>query len=467
MRTPTRLIRLALAAWSAALLAACAEDEEIAQVPGGQPVDILAALQSVEGLEVAERETGIEGYRYFVLQYDQPADHDHPEGVRFEQRMTLLHRDAAAPFILGTSGYFVIPAFPFLDEPAALLGANQLFVEQRWFSPSRPDPADWSRLTIRQAAADHHRIVEALRPIYGGPWISSGASKGGMASVYHRRFYPDDVAGTVAYVAPQSYGTSDPRYIDFVAQIGDPACGEALRGAQREVLLRRDAMMAKLTAQADFKHHEYSLLGADRALEVAVLELPFTFWQYYGASRCPDVPTAASTDDEVWDFLDEIDPPSFWSDKGFLDYEPYFWQAGVELGYPGLDESHLADLLQFPGIDVPATFVVPGPGKEPVFDPEAMIDVRDWVAAEGRSLLFIYGENDPYSAAAFELGGAEGSFRFFVPGANHGAEILDLEGADRDAALGALEAWTGVTPSIPTAARAPMSLRSLARRRPL
>ena len=43
-----------------------------------------------------------------------------------------------------------------------------------------------------------------------------------MTSVYHRRFYPDDVDATVAYVAPISFGAPDDRYIDFLANVGTP-----------------------------------------------------------------------------------------------------------------------------------------------------------------------------------------------------------------------------------------------------
>ena len=463
-----RPLRLALVAASIALLAACSDDPDepspgttTSTTPPGE-VDILEALRGIEGLEVEEKPTAFEGVRFFQLRYDQPADHSDPEGPRFQQRMTLLHRDTAAPFVIESTGYSIVPVFQLYSEPAQLLGGNQLLVEHRFFADSRPEPADWATLTIEQAAADHHRIVEALRPIYQGKWVSTGGSKGGMTSVYHRRFYPDDVDATVAYVAPQSYGTSDPRYLTFVDQVGDAACRQSLKDAQREMLLRRPAMIALMQGEGD----TYDLLGMDKALEVAVIDLPFAFWQYHDASLCPQVPTAALTDDEVWAFLDEVDPPAFWADRGFLEYEPYYFQAGIQLGYPAVDETYIADLIMYPGIDVPSTFVVPGPGKDLVFDPEAMMDVADWLSAEGESMLFVYGENDPYSAAAFELGGAKDSFRFFVPEGNHGSEILDLPAADRDAALLALEAWTGVTPVVPEQ-RSPMSLRRMMRRHPL
>ena len=44
-----------------------------------------------------------------------------------------------------------------------LTNGNQLSMEYRYFSPSRPEPADWTKLNIEQAATDQHRITQALK----------------------------------------------------------------------------------------------------------------------------------------------------------------------------------------------------------------------------------------------------------------------------------------------------------------
>lgn len=412
----------------------------------GAEVDILEQLQAVEGLEVEEAPASLAGHRFFRLVYRQPADHDDPDGPQFGQRMTLLHRDTSAPLVMVTAGYSINSNTASPGEPAQLLAANQLTVEHRFFTPSRPQPADWATLAIAQAAADHHRIATALRPIYAGSWVATGASKGGMAALYFRRFYPDDVEATVAYVAPHSYGTYDPRYIDFVAQAGDPACTQALHETQRELLLRRPAIAEMMAAQATSEGLSYELLGIDRALESAVVELPFIFWQYFDAGVCDVVPTQDATDTQLWAFLDNINSPTAWSDDSLRLYEPYYWQAATQLGYPATDESDIADLLLHPGLDVPKNYLAGSAGAEPVFDPAPMLDVADWLASEGRRMLFIYGENDPWSAGAVELGAAEEAYVLVAPEGNHGAWIADLAPDDRALAMQALADWTGVTP---------------------
>lgn len=412
---------------------------------GGGTLDIADALAALPGVEVIEEISDILGYRQFSLRIEQPADHGDPGGQTFQQPVQLLHTDVQAPFILGTTGYGLSSGF--LDEPAQLLGANQLMVEHRFFDSSRPDPADWSHLTIEQSASDFHHIAELLKPIYTAAWIGTGVSKGGMTSVYHRRFFPDDVVGTIAYVAPHSMGTTDPRYLDFVEQVGGPAaasCRQALADWQVELLERREAMIARMEAQAPAA--TYDILGLDVAFETAVIEGPFTFWQYLTAIDCALIPPATGTDEEHWQALEAAAPTVLWSDDFVGFYEPYFWQAAVQLGYPAFEGPHITPLLQNPGIDVPATYVVPGPGKTPVFDAASMPDVSQWIATEGERLIFVYGERDPYTAGAFDPTGAVDSASFIEPAGNHGASIAGLADPDRAQALEMLEAWTGVVP---------------------
>lgn len=410
---------------------------DLTTTTGGE-VDILEQLSAIDGMWVGELPTPIAGYRLFTMLYEQPADHDAEGGPIFTQRMTLLHRDVDAPMVIVTAGYNINTKSAALGEPATMVAANQLTVEHRFFDKSRPSMPDWADLDIRQAATDHHRIAAALQPLYSGRWLATGASKGGLAALYFRRFFPADVDGTIAYVAPYSHGEYDGRYEEFIATRGDEACRQALRDVQREVLIRRPAMLDRMAGQAA----TYALFGADAVLETAALDLPFAFWQYQTASLCASVPPPAASDDEVWAFLKKVSEPS--SDADLLRVEPYYWQSATQLGGILVDEATVADLLLFPGFNTARSFIVPGPGKTPgPHDPAPAQDVADWLAAEGERLLLIYGENDPWTAGAFELGEAADSYLFHAPGGNHGARIADLADADREQAIAAVEAWAG------------------------
>src|SRR3954468_5999079 len=127
----------------------------------------------------------------------QPVDHRHPSKGTFQQRITVLHKDVSRPTVFYTGGYNVSTT-PSRREPTQIVDGNQVSLEYRYFTPSRPAPADWSKLDIWQAASDQHRIFKALKKIYSRNWISTGGSKGGMTATYYERFYPRDMDGVVA-----------------------------------------------------------------------------------------------------------------------------------------------------------------------------------------------------------------------------------------------------------------------------
>jgi hypothetical protein len=412
------------------------------------PADIAADLAAIEGLTVTELETEHEGYRYFELHFQQPADHEDPSGEQFQQYVTLLHRSHDAPMVLRTLGYHNTRGDR-KAELTGLLSANQLVVEHRFFSSSTPASGNLDLLNIRQAAADHHRIVQALRPIYTGAWINTGHSKGGMTAFFHRRFYPDDVDATVSYVAPLTYGRLDERYLDFVANVGTAECNQALWDFQREALVRRDGLIDILEASTDWTYDWMG--GTERAFETMVLEVPFAFWQYHGERFCSEIPSTAATDQAIFDFIEEYVGWIYLSDAALDYYSAYYYQAHTELGYPEVATAHLDDLLV---TDPPSPEAgALRPGTTAVFDHDVIPDIQEWIATEGSQMMFIYGEYDPWTGGMVELGDATDSYLFVDPGGTHGSYIRTLEPEDQETALAVLQRWTGVTPVMPTTAK--------------
>jgi PS-10 peptidase S37 len=412
-------------------------------------VDILERLRAIPGLTVQENPNGARvpaGYRFFIMQYDQPADHSHPECQRFQQRLTLLHTSDTAPMVLYTGGYYVSTS-PSRRELTSLLSANQLSVEHRYFPPSRPEPADWSLLTLEQSAADFHRIVQAFKPLYGGRWLSTGASKGGETVVFFRRFYPNDVDATVAYVAPLAR-KDDARFPAFMHAVGgtaQAACRERIHTFQRTVLERREEMLGLLRTYAQDNGLMYTQLGFEKALEHAVIETYFGFWQYNSPANCELFPGSEATGAQLLEVMNNMVGLATFADNGSSGlgyYAAYYYQASVELGWPGAYDDFLGDLIHFPDTDIAPVYSPPGPPL--VFRESSMQDIQDWVSTQGERLMFIYGELDPWSAAACSLGGARDSYLYEVPGGNHGSNISRLPGIQFSEAIGTVRRWAGV-----------------------
>lgn len=408
--------------------------------------DIKERVLAIPGMRFVE-EQPYEGYRFLVFSYAQPVDHRHPSKGTFQQRFTLLHKATDRPTVFYTSGYNVTTA-PRRSEPTQLVDGNQVSMEYRFFTPSRPQPADWSKLDIWQAASDQHRLFRALKPIYGKKWLATGGSKGGMTATYYRRFYPRDMDGTVAYVAPNDVADKeDSAYDRFFANVGTAECRTKLNAVQREALVRRDEIVKRYQKWADDEKRTFTVVGsADKAYENVVLDLVWAFWQYHLLKDCADVPAPTASTDELYRFIDEISGFSAYTDQGLETYTPYYYQAGTELGSPTFKTPHLAGLLRYPGIYAPRSYV---PRDIPMrFKQGVMGDIDRWVRHDAHRMLFVYGQNDPWGAERFQVGkGAKDAYVYTVAGGNHGSSIAQLTGDQKAKATAEVQRWAGVSPT--------------------
>lgn len=408
----------------------------------------LLALPNVTAVTQVTSPAPPAGTYFYRISFRQPVDHNNPLGPTFTQRVTLLHRDETKPVVLVTDGYST-SSNPTQQELTFYLQSNQVRVEHRFFVASTPNPADWSKLDIWQSASDLHAISQSLKGIYSAGWVSTGASKSGMTATYYRYYFPDDVKATVPYVAPSSHGTSDARYVTFLNNVGPADCRTALRNFQKAALQKRDQIVPLIP-----DYDSYDVFGKDRALEFAVLELPFAFWQYGDQTLCPLVPAPTASPQELLDFIDMIIGMVFYGDSTLDFYKAYFYQSATQLGGPKYDERSVRTLLRYPGEDIPELY--PPLGVPKTFDPNIMPKVEQWVRAKGKHFVFIYGANDPWSTGPFDVKPANDSYRYFVygDGGNHGASLTRLSQAERDFILAKLNTWLGVPMPLQNAARA-------------
>ncbi|WP_330330556.1 aminopeptidase [Streptomyces sp. NBC_00536] len=408
--------------------------------------DIKDRILAIPGMTLIE-EKPYPGYRFFVLNYEQPVDHRQPWKGTFKQRLTLLHKDTSRPTVFYTSGYNVNTS-PRRSEPTTIVDGNQVSLEYRFFTPSRPDPANWSNLDIWQAASDQHRVFTALKQIYTKNWLATGGSKGGMTATYYERFYSRDMDGVVAYVAPNDVNNKeDSAYDRFFTKVGTKECRDKLNAVQREALVRRVPLETKYAAAAAANGWTFHTVGdLDKAYEAVVLDYVWSFWQYSLLSDCAGIPAAATaSDQEIWDTVDTISGFSAYADQGLETYTPYYYQAGTQLGSPTIKQPHLGNLSRY-GYQPPRNFV---PRDIPMtFQPGVMTDIDNWVRDNAHQMLFVYGQNDPWGAEPFHLGyGVTDSYVMIAPGANHGANVAKLQEGEKNLATAKILQWAGVAPA--------------------
>lgn len=409
--------------------AACAQQADpladtLAAIPGVKTVEKLAASE--------------EGISNWLIMFEQPIDHENPWRGSFTQRMFLTHRDSAAPMVMITDGYNVDLNIRY--ELTNYLGANQLYIEHRYFGQSAPEKLDWQYLTIEQAAEDHHAIRTAFGSVYGDKWISTGISKGGQTALYYKYFYPQDVTATVAYVAPIALAQEDGRIWEFLAEVGSEECREEIAGFQRRVLENREAMLAFLK-EFEEKYKQEFLLGREATLEIIVAEYPFSFWQFY-KGLCGKHPGQEATAKELYDHLRKSVPFFLYTKKSWTGLQPAFYQFVTQIGYYGFEVDHLGDLIKHREMIDNRHFGPPG--VELKYDGTLVHKMHPWLETRAQNVIYIYGALDTWSACAISPASSTNSFAVYQADGNHGTRIGSLTPEDRKRILDALAGWTGI-----------------------
>lgn len=408
----------------------------------GEGADLLLRIRALPGVaKVTELKPPFFYKRQFEIDVVQPTDHQKPDGPTFTQRVYLSHMSETQPMVFAPSGTRVFPKT--IQEISWLLKANNLAVTHRYWEGSKPEPLDYRYLTIRQSAADHHRIVTLFKTIYSGPWLSSGLSKSGMTALFHRRFYPDDVQAVIAKGAPIMTEVGDPRFETFWENVGDQATRKKLKQFQRTALEHREQLIPMVKAYFRSQKEGTFSINPATAFEYHVIEHYFHYWADYRKAK--PIPGPGADVKEIFDHLNAVADLKAWSDEGLAWYSPSVYQQLTETGSPGNPRCtwvHLQDLLAEVKEPDPAFYLPKGLTQPVAFKPGVMRDMLRWLQTKGNNIIYIYGSLDPWIAAAVELTGKTNALKIVQPGADHRLRIFQLD--QKQSVYDRLEQWLGV-----------------------
>ncbi len=399
--------------------------------------DLLTRIQALSDVEAVEIEPPAGYNRAFEIDITVPVNHANPAGPKLTMNAYLSHIDESLPTVIKLSGYQITDNA--IGEVAAILGANQLFIGQRYMGEEhQPTSLDWQYLTLEQSAADHHLLMSKLKSIYTGKWVSAGVSKGGISATYLKYYYPDELDAAVVKVAPFCFAVEDPRLDSFILNdVGTEECRNYLQAFQRKILESKASMMTFLESYLTNTGYVYSM-SHEYILEMITLDYLFTYWQY-GYGDCVAVPDTSAPAEDLFNHLVQITGPVMFND-GYIDHiSPIFYQLFTEIGYYGLITGHLSDLLTDNDHDF--SIFLP-PGSDPVFDPTVQQNLVNWVQTEGENIIFIYGGRDAWSGAAIDIAGNGNVIKIVEPGADHFVSIMNL--TNREIVYSALEQWLNI-----------------------
>ncbi|CAN5725596.1 S28 family serine protease [soil metagenome] len=379
-------------------------------------------LYNLTNVSFKKISAAVDQYLKYELFIKQPIDHLHPEKGFFYQKALLLHKGFNNTTVLQNDGYFL---FDYRNEVEQTLDANNINMEYRFYGKSKPDSIPWEDLTIEQATADMHAINELFRNIYKGKWISTGISKGGETSIYYKYFYPNDVDLTIPYVAPLNNSLEDKRIYHFFDTIGTPECRNKILQLQLFLLQHENEVLEKLKWYSKGADLHYSYTGSiGKSFEYAVMEYPFSFWQYNG--QCDSIPTNKSLDDYVGSLLKNVGGSSF-ADEGLIPFEAHYYQASTQSGYYGYNIAPFKKYLQYFKENPSASFPPKSAVLKP-FDSTLNENVQKWLDISGNNMLYIYGGIDTWTSAGIIVSDKVNSKRFVLPGATHAtARIKNMD----------------------------------------
>lgn len=382
------------------------------------------------------------GYeKAYRLKIKQPIDHFDLSRGYFYQNATLYHKGFDHPSVIITEGYDLDRDTVY--ELTALLKANQLDVEHRFFGKSKPDSIPYDCLNMKQATADFHYINQLFRNIYKNKWICTGISKGGTTAIIYRYFYPNDVDVSVPYVAPLNNGLEDKRVYTFLDTVGTDECRKKIFAFQKKMLENRDKVIPLLRFYSLGADLSFNYLSLEEAFEYSVMEYSFSFWQF--GRKCSDIPDIDSSLEKAVKHLIRNSSVSFFSDEEFNTYGSHYFQAGTEMGYYGYETYKFKELIKaLPTDKNPLAIFMPKKAIKP-FDGTLLKKVHEWVKTSGNKFIYIYGGSDTWSACAvFPTKNLDAKW-FFLKGKNHfNARIVNMTDAERQELVSTLEKWLSV-----------------------
>lgn len=375
----------------------------------------------------------------YELLIEQPLDHADPAAGKFKQRVFISHVDYDKPVLLATEGYAARGVGG--GELQRLLAGNQVAVEHRFFGRSVPSPVRWDYLTVKQSADDLHAVVSALRKLYTGKWVSTGASKGGQTALFFKCYYPDDVDATVAYVAPINVTQEDPRIYQFIQTTGDDETRKKIKDFQIALFKREDEILPLVQPIIDRNRWTFQM-GLSKAYEYGVLEYPYAFWQY--GTKAADIPAADASAADLAAHYNKVGTLRYYSDQGKKQFEPFLYQAFTEIGYYNYDVTDFKPYMRT--LKSPTNLdICPDEVRDKiVFNPATMYFVYNFLQYKANNVIFIYGDLDAWSATQMQLIGRTNAIKIVVKDAHHGARIAGFSPEQKEQFFNALDEWLGM-----------------------
>ena len=246
-------------------------------------------------------------------------------------------------------------------------------------------------------------------------------------------------------MAPLNFKREDERIYHFLDTVGTNAQRDSILAFQRLCFDRKDELVSILDRRAAVEGYHWSF-GVEKAIEYYILEYSFAFWQW-GIKSFADIPTDQEESEYILDHLLEVSGLSFFEESGVEQLRPFFWAALTEIGMYGYRTEPYEEYL---GTDQPYLFDFSAPkGTQPVYNPEPMRQVNEYIQQSAERMMFIYGGLDTWGATGVRLtdeAKKRDNYVMILPNGYHGTRIGSFSPTEQAEILKILLKWAGIEP---------------------
>jgi hypothetical protein len=408
-----------------------------------QESDLFDQIKSFPEVKSIQK---VNHYPFFKETYeiliDQYLNHDNPSEGKFTQRIILSDFNKYSPVIFVTEGYNADYALKpnYVNELSKILEGNQIVVEHRYFGKSMPNNPKWDYLTVKNACADLHRIQKIFSRIYNNKnkWIVTGSSKGGTNTLAYKAFYPNDADIWIAFVPALNHDKEDSRLEKFLDVVGSAACRDKIDNFQKDFLNNRDTMQYLLDSVINARNLTFKISN-EEVLDYWVLEYEYYFWQY--GSKCNEIPLPGDDINKKFKYLLNLVNPDYFSNEGSLTYRSYYIQAAKELGHYGYNVKPLKGYLEIKDAEGFLNKIFIPDNTDFKYDKKTVSLIEKSIQDNGKHVLLIYGEFDPWAATAIKLKTNSEAKKITISGANHNIKIGAMPYKQKADIYMMLETW--------------------------
>ena len=457
--------------------------DEFWDMPGnaGDP-EVVAALQSIENVVDLKPFMNVNLGQCYYFNYNQLVDHNNPSKGTFKQQVVLTFVGKDAPTILHTQGYSLttqpdpnniknhldsIKAPHFLwalskEGDKKKFDLNCLQVEYRYHGFSLPegDKDSFTYMTAEQHSKDLHAIVSDLKKALitgSGKWLSTGVSKNGDTSTQYAYFDElngwNDIDVYVPFASPNTIQEEDIRIGTYMLTQSSKEALPALEKAYKKLVDDRAVADSTIAAYAK-KGGKFKKDSALLSTVEAVLGNLFQLQSYADYNTWTKlIPKEGDKPETYAKFfmLDSTSPEVEYKGAGARGplhkrRTPYEVQNAMEQGGAGFDFSWFLDgkLLSESDKKYFKDLMEKSKNSKTM---DLQVNVRKNLETTTKKLIFVYGEDDPWTGAAIADPTNPNVKKYIVPHGTHtddfkvyarypgGQEIADKIMADVKAIL--------------------------------